>query len=112
MDPTIFLIVGLGVSGFIWLLTFQMRGMCVKALSIAAQDKFPDVPADEVKLASRATALEAELEGDVGKVQGWLKETYPQAVGHLRLAQKARFVGPLLILLVVVIWRFALGGGA
>ncbi|MEO1643215.1 MAG: hypothetical protein AAFR74_07740 [Pseudomonadota bacterium] len=112
MDPTIFLIVGLGVSGFIWLLAFQMRGLCVKALSIAAQDKFPDVPADQVKLASRATALDAALEGEVGKVQGWLKETYPQAVGQLRLAVKLRFLGPVLILLVVVIWRFVLGGGA
>lgn len=111
MNPTIFLIVGVGISGFVWLLSFQMRGLCVKALSIAAQDKFPDVSAEDVKLASKATILDAGLEGETGQVQGWLKKTYPQAVRHLRVAHKARFIGPFLILAVVVIWRFVLGGG-
>ncbi|MEM7493296.1 MAG: hypothetical protein AAF296_07930 [Pseudomonadota bacterium] len=111
MGPTIFLIVGLSVSAFIWLLTFQMRGMCVKALSIAAEDKFRDMNAAEIRLASQASAIERALEGDIGKVQSWLKETYPQAVRHLRLALKLRFLGPFLILLTVLIWRFVLGGG-
>lgn len=111
MDPTIFLIVGLSVSAFVWLLTFQLRGFCVKALSIAAQAKFPKMAAGEIKQASRATALEDALDGDLGQVQGWLVETYPQAVGQLRLALKLRFVGPFLILLTGVIWRFVLGGG-
>ena len=111
MDPTIFLIVGLSVSAFIWLLTVQLRGFCVKALSIAAQAKFPKMADGEIKQASRATALEDALDGELGQVQGWLKETYPQAVGQLRLAVKLRFVGPFLILLTGVIWRLVLGGG-
>ncbi|MEM1035126.1 MAG: hypothetical protein AAGI14_00065 [Pseudomonadota bacterium] len=111
VDPTIFLIVGLSVSAFVWLLTVQLRGFCVKALSIAAQAKFPKMAAGEIKQASQATALDTAIEGDLGQVQGWLVETYPQAVGQLRLAVKLRFVGPVLILAVVVIWRFVLGGG-
>ncbi|MEM1390113.1 MAG: hypothetical protein AAGG45_03450, partial [Pseudomonadota bacterium] len=66
MGPTIFLIVGLSVSAFIWLLTFQMRGICVKALSIAAEDKFRDMSAAEIRLASQATAIERAMEGDTG----------------------------------------------
>ena len=111
MGSTIFLIIGLSVSAFIWLLTFQMRGMCVKALSIAAEDKFREMNPAEIRLASQASALDRALEGDIGKVQAWLKETYPQAAGHLRLALRLRFLGPVLIVLTLLIWRFALGGG-
>lgn len=112
MDPTIFLIVGLGIGGFVWLLSFQMRGLCVKALSVAAQDKFPDVPPADVRLASKATPLEGTLDGAAGQVQVWLKETYPPAVRHLALARRASLFGPVLLLGVVLIWRFVLGGGA
>lgn len=110
MSGTIFLIVGLGVCGFIWLLSAQMRGMIVQALFLAAQEKFPAIDAGVVKTGAKATPLSVDAEGEAGQVQNWLRETHPAAVGHLQLARRGTLVGPILMLIVVAVWRFGFGG--
>jgi len=110
LSGTIFLIVGLGICGFIWLLSVQMRGLTVRALFLAGQDKFPNINVGDVQAAAKASAGDARMEGDVGQVQAWLQETYPQAVQHLRLARRGAMVGPVLMLVVVAVWRFGFGG--
>ena len=110
MSGTIFLIVGLGVCGFIWLLSAQMRGMIVQALFLAAQERFPTIDAGVVKTGAKATPLAVDAEEEAGQVRSWLRETYPQAVQHLRLARRGAMVGPVLMLVVVAVWRFGFGG--
>lgn len=110
MSGTIFLIVGLGVCGFIWLLSAQMRGLIVQALFLAAQENFPTTDAGVVKTGAKATPLAGDAEGEAGQVQNWLRETHPQAVGHLQLARRGTLVGPVLMLVVVAVWRFGFGG--
>lgn len=110
MSGTIFLIVGLGICGFIWLLSVQMRGLTVRALFLAGQDKFPKVNVGDVQVGAKATAGKIRMEGEAGQVQEWLQATYPQAVQHLKLARLGTRLAPVLILLTVAVWRFGFGG--
>lgn len=107
MAATVFLIVGLGVAGFIWLLAVQMRFMVMRVLELNADDMFPEADAAAQKDAARAAAIGvSDPMGDA------IAERCGQAIGHYRLARKVRFVAPVAALLVVVIWRFVLGGGS
>lgn len=113
MGATLFLVLGLAACGFAWLLAVQMRGMCLQALALAAQDHFPETDPGAVRLAARASPMTAsELQPETAAVHGWLRATYPQAVGHLKLARRTTVVAPIAALGVVLIWRFAFGGGS
>lgn len=107
MAATVFLIVGLGIAGFIWLLAVQMRFMVMRVLELNADDMFPEADAAAQKDAARAAAM-----GVSDPMADKLSERCGQAIGHYRLARKVRFVAPAAALGVVVIWRFVLGGGS
>ena len=107
MAAKIFLIVGLSVSGFVWLLAAQMRFMVMRVLELNANDKFPNASPADQKDGARAAAM-----GEPGEISDALQESCAPAIGHYQLARKMRYLGPIAALLVVVIWRFALGGGS
>lgn len=111
MEPnaaaTLFLVVGLALSGFVWFLAAQMRFFVMRVLELNADDMFPEADAAMQKDAARAAAMGvSDPMGDA------IAERCGQAIGHYRLARKVRFVAPVAALLVVVIWRFVLGGGS
>jgi len=101
----VFLIVGLGVSAFVWLLAAQMRFMVMRVLELNANDKFPSADPADQKNGARAAAM-----GQPGEISDVLRETCAQAIGHYQLARKARFVAPAMALIVVAVWRFGFGG--
>lgn len=107
MAAKIFLIVGLALSGFIWLLAAQMRFMVMRVLELNAHDKFPDAAPADHKLGAKAAAM-----GQPGEISDVLQETCAKAIGHFRLARKLRYLAPGSALFVVIIWRFVLVGAA
>ena len=107
MTATVFLIVGLSLAGFVWLLAVQMRFMVMRVLELNADEMFPEADAAAQKDAARAAVM-----GVSDPMGNAIAERCGQAIGHYRMARKVRFVAPVAALLVVVIWRFVLGGGS
>ena len=111
MAATLFLMFGLGLTGLVGMVALQMRMLTARALFLAAQDRFADAAQGDLTFGVKASPLALDAGGQAGIVQVWLRETYPVAVKHLRLARRATWIAPLLMLAVVVVWRFGLGGG-
>lgn len=107
MAAKVFLIVGLSVSGFIWLLAAQMRFMVMRVLELNANDKFPNATPAEQKSGAKAAAM-----GHPGEISDVLQDICAKAIGHYRMARSVRFIAPVAALFVVATWRFVLGGGS
>lgn len=103
----------LGACGLIWLLAVQMRGMVVRALFMAAQDRYKDMAGPDMIAAAKLTAARRQPPETVETVAGvrdWLVETYPKAVVHLRIARWASLIAPATFIIIVAIWRIGFGG--
>ncbi|MEM8617731.1 MAG: hypothetical protein AAGF20_12470 [Pseudomonadota bacterium] len=112
MVEKLILFSALGVPALAWLLALQMRALTVQALFLAAQDRFKGMDAPDVRLAAKASpgAPLSEVYGPaIVEAGDWLAETYPKAVGHLRLARRASLAAPLVLLAVAAVWRFGFG---
>ena len=94
-------------------LAVQMRVLAGIALKRAARARFPaleDGPARfaVVQAVNGADGLEAGDEA--GDAAAWLRDEYPAAIGHVRLARKGAVLFGLLLFAVIVAWRVVTGG--
>lgn len=107
MAATLFLVIGLSVTGFVWLLALQMRGLVYHVLILNAEEAYPDMDPDELNVKTKAA-----INGEAGPIRDVLLDTSAQALGHLLLARKVMRYAPIAVLLIALIWRFVLGGGS
>lgn len=91
---------------FAFALAAQMRMIISVALRRALAAKYGGLPtAAEYRLA----VVEAASPAQASEAAIHLAKTYPNPLSHLRLARRASLVAPVLILLLLIIGRLALG---
>ena len=96
----------LGLAVFAFALAAQMRMIISVALRRALAAKFGGLPtAVEYRLA----VVEAASPAQASEAAIHLAKTYPNPLSHLRLARRASLIAPVLILLLLIIGRVALG---
>jgi hypothetical protein len=96
----------LGMAIFAFALAAQMRMIISVALRRALAAKFGGLPTDA---AYRLAVVEAASPAQASEAAIHLAKTYPNPLSHLRLARRASLIAPVLILLILIIGRFALG---
>ncbi|MEM5515731.1 hypothetical protein WNY37_02145 [Henriciella sp. AS95] len=90
---------------FVFALAVQMRLMAGVALKRAAKAKFDGLDETQARLAV-AGAVDGEADGEAA---GYLAETFPGAIRHIRLARKGTIVMAAALVGVIAAWRF-MGG--
>ncbi|WP_018148856.1 hypothetical protein [Henriciella marina] len=107
-----FFIAGVLVA-FLFALAVQMRVMAGLVLRRAAQAKFSELKDGTARFAVvHAVAGTDKLDaGDaVGEAATWLRTEYPAAIRHIKIARVATAVTAVLVLAVLIGWRFTVGG--
>ncbi|WP_370234309.1 MULTISPECIES: hypothetical protein [Henriciella] len=89
-------------------LCVQMRMLAGVALKRAAKAKFDGLDERQAKLAV-AGAVNGGAEA--GEAAGYLAETFPGAIRHIRLARKGTIVMAAALVAVIAAWRFTGGAG-
>ena len=98
---------------FAFALALQMRVLAGLVLRRAAQANFPELQDGTARFAVvHAVAGTDGLEnGDaVGEAATWLRTEYPAAIRHIKIARVATAVTAVLVLAVLIGWRFTVGG--
>ncbi len=93
---------------FVFALAVQMRLMAGVALKRAVKAKFEGLDERQAKLAV-AGAVNGGAEA--GEAAGYLAETFPGAIRHIRLARKGTIVMAAALVAVIAAWRFTGGAG-
>jgi|TARA_R110002020_G_scaffold399971_1_gene609891 hypothetical protein len=96
----------LGLAVFAFALAAQMRMIISVALRRALSAKFGGLPTD---VEYRLAVVEAASPAQASEAAIHLAKTYPNPLSHLRLARRASLIAPVLILLLLIIGRLALG---
>jgi hypothetical protein len=96
----------LGLAVFAFLLAIQMRMIISIALRRALAAHFGGLPTDTPY---RLAVVEATAPSPASEPARHLATTYPTPLSHLRLARRACFIVPLLILPILAAGRFSLG---
>ncbi|MBO6584070.1 MAG: hypothetical protein JJ954_14030 [Hyphomonas sp.] len=103
MNILLFIVLGLAV--FALMLALQMRWMISVALRRALTEKFGGLPSD---IEYRAGVADAGRRVSHTDIATHLNQTYPNQLGHLRLARRVSVYTLPVIIGLLVILRFGL----
>lgn len=101
----IILFILLGLTVFALLLALQMRWMISVALRRALSEKFGGLPSD---VAYRQGVADAGRRVSHNDVSAHLNTTYPNQLGHLRIARRVSIYTLPVIIALLVVLRFGL----
>ncbi|MBU1288357.1 MAG: hypothetical protein KJ871_11585 [Alphaproteobacteria bacterium] len=96
----------LGLAVFAFALAAQMRLIISIMLRRALAHRFGGYTNDT---AYRLAVVEAASPAQASEAAIHLAKTYPNPLSHLRLARRVSLAAPVLILMLLILGRFALG---
>lgn len=111
MEKIVLFWILLGVTGFAFALSVQMRVMTALVLRRALMAKFPKLDRDRANQAviRAASSDYGETEEWLSQAAGHLTQEYPRPLNHLRKARRYSVLLPVFLLLIVIAGRFVLG---
>ena len=113
MDKIVLFWILLGVAGFAFALTVQMRVMIALVLRRALADWSPAF-ADRVRAnaavvrAADAAPLSDHISSEVDAAAAHLRATYPNPLRHLQTARRYSLITPILLIALLAAGRFVL----